>query len=167
MEEKTKVYVGNLGTGVSRRELKRAFSYYGPLRTVWIVKNPPGFPFVEFEDPTHAEDAVQDLDGKVICGSRMRVELPTGMLWRSDFENRPLAQHSFGPSDKCGKKGHHAYDCHHYSQQRGSRLQSRSYLRSRGRRYSHSCSRSREKGQDQDLLDQQNQLNTEDLGLVL
>uniref|UniRef100_A0A8C0KIC3 RRM domain-containing protein n=1 Tax=Canis lupus dingo TaxID=286419 RepID=A0A8C0KIC3_CANLU len=123
MEEKTKVYVGNLGTGVSRRELKRAFSYYGPLRTVWIVKNPPGFPFVEFEDPTHAEDAVQDLDGKVICGSRMRVELPTGMLWRSDFENRPLAQHSFGPSDKCGKKGHHAYDCHHYSQQRGSRLQ--------------------------------------------
>ncbi|CAD7684302.1 unnamed protein product [Nyctereutes procyonoides] len=106
--KKTKVYVGNLGTGVSRRELKRAFSYYGPLRTVWIVKNPPGFPFVEFEDPAHAEDAV------------------------------PLAQRSFGPSDKCGKKGHHAYDCHHYSQQRGSR--------SRGRRYSHSCSRTSHRG---------------------
>ncbi|ELW63974.1 Serine/arginine-rich splicing factor 7 [Tupaia chinensis] len=60
----TKVYVGNLGTGAGKGELERAFSYYGPLRTVWIARNPPGFAFVEFEDPRDAEDAVRGLDGK-------------------------------------------------------------------------------------------------------
>ncbi|KYO18394.1 hypothetical protein Y1Q_0008512 [Alligator mississippiensis] len=67
----TKVYVGNLGTGAGKGELERAFSYYGPLRTVWIARNPPGFAFVEFEDPRDAEDAVLGLDGKIICGSRI------------------------------------------------------------------------------------------------
>uniref|UniRef100_A0A8B9NDL4 RRM domain-containing protein n=1 Tax=Accipiter nisus TaxID=211598 RepID=A0A8B9NDL4_9AVES len=56
-EGETKVYVGNLGTGAGKGELERAFSYYGPLRTVWIARNPPGFAFVEFEDPRDAEDA--------------------------------------------------------------------------------------------------------------
>ncbi|POI24876.1 hypothetical protein CIB84_011374 [Bambusicola thoracicus] len=62
----TKVYVGNLGTGAGKGELERAFSYYGPLRTVWIARNPPGFAFVEFEDPRDAEDAVRGLDGKYV-----------------------------------------------------------------------------------------------------
>uniref|UniRef100_A0A452VEN4 Serine/arginine-rich splicing factor 7 n=1 Tax=Ursus maritimus TaxID=29073 RepID=A0A452VEN4_URSMA len=131
------VYVGNLGTSVSRGELERAISYYGPLRNVWIVKNPPGFAFVEFEDPRHAEDAVRGLDGRVICDTR----------WTSGI-SRPPAQCSFDPSDKCyecGEKGHYAYDCHCCSLQRRSRSQSRSHLRSRGRRYSCSCSRSRER----------------------
>uniref|UniRef100_A0A8C1NV80 RRM domain-containing protein n=1 Tax=Cyprinus carpio TaxID=7962 RepID=A0A8C1NV80_CYPCA len=55
LEKKTKVYVGNLGTGAGKGELERAFSYYGPLRTLWIARNPPGFAFVEFEDPRDAE----------------------------------------------------------------------------------------------------------------
>ncbi|XP_026077849.1 serine/arginine-rich splicing factor 7-like [Carassius auratus] len=61
----TKVYVGNLGTGAGKGELERVFSFYGPLRTVWIARNPPGFAFVEFEDPRDAEDAVRGLDGKI------------------------------------------------------------------------------------------------------
>lgn len=59
-----KIYVGNLGTGAGKGELERAFGYYGPLRTVWIARNPPGFAFVEFEDTRDAEDAVRGLDGK-------------------------------------------------------------------------------------------------------
>lgn len=62
----SKVYVGNLGTGAGKGELERAFGYYGPLRTVWIARNPPGFAFVEFEDPRDAEDAVRGLDGKSV-----------------------------------------------------------------------------------------------------
>uniref|UniRef100_H3A4I1 Serine/arginine-rich splicing factor 7 n=1 Tax=Latimeria chalumnae TaxID=7897 RepID=H3A4I1_LATCH len=141
----TKVYVGNLGTGAGKGELERAFSYYGPLRTVWIARNPPGFAFVEFEDPRDAEDAVRGLDGKVICGSRVRVELSTGMPRRSRFE-RPPARRPFDPNDRCyecGEKGHYAYDCHRYSRRRRSRSRSRSHSRSRGRRYSRSRSRSR------------------------
>ncbi|MEE6474949.1 hypothetical protein FKM82_010547 [Ascaphus truei] len=118
-----KVYVGNLGTGAGKGELERAFSYYGPLRTVWIARNPPGFAFVEFEDTRDAEDAVRGLDGKVICGSRVRVELSTGMPRRSRYD-RPPARRPFDPSDRCyecGEKGHYAYDCQRYSRHRRSR----------------------------------------------
>uniref|UniRef100_A0A672NFK3 Serine and arginine rich splicing factor 7b n=1 Tax=Sinocyclocheilus grahami TaxID=75366 RepID=A0A672NFK3_SINGR len=119
----TKVYVGNLGTGAGKGELERAFGCYGPLRTVWIARNPPGFAFVEFEDPRDAEDAVRGLDAKVICGSRVRVELSTGMPRRSRFD-RPPTRRPFDPSDRCyecGEKGHYAYDCHRYGRRRWSR----------------------------------------------
>lgn len=59
-----KVYVGDLGSGASKQELEEAFSYYGPLRNVWVARNPPGFAFVEFEDMRDAEDAVRGLDGR-------------------------------------------------------------------------------------------------------
>lgn len=58
-----KVYVGNLGSSASKHEIESAFSKYGPLRNVWVARNPPGFAFVEFEDPRDAEDAVRGLDG--------------------------------------------------------------------------------------------------------
>ncbi|XP_046714085.1 serine/arginine-rich splicing factor 7-like isoform X3 [Silurus meridionalis] len=120
----TKVYVGNLGTGAGKGELERAFGYYGPLRTVWIARNPPGFAFVEFDDPRDAEDAVRSLDGKVICGTRVRVELSTGMPRRSRYD-RPPTRRPFDPNDRCyecGEKGHYAYDCHRYSRRRRSRF---------------------------------------------
>uniref|UniRef100_A0AAY5KGU0 Serine and arginine rich splicing factor 3 n=1 Tax=Esox lucius TaxID=8010 RepID=A0AAY5KGU0_ESOLU len=52
-----KVYVGNLGNNGNKTELERSFGYYGPLRSVWVARNPPGFAFVEFEDPRDATDA--------------------------------------------------------------------------------------------------------------
>lgn len=58
-----KVYVGNLGNFASKHELESAFTKYGPLRNIWIARNPPGFAFIEFEDPRDAEDAVRGLDG--------------------------------------------------------------------------------------------------------
>uniref|UniRef100_A0A2I3GPY4 RRM domain-containing protein n=1 Tax=Nomascus leucogenys TaxID=61853 RepID=A0A2I3GPY4_NOMLE len=48
----------NLGNNGNKTELERAFGYYGPLRSVWVARNPPGFAFVEFEDPRDAADAV-------------------------------------------------------------------------------------------------------------
>ncbi|XP_060925803.1 serine/arginine-rich splicing factor 3a isoform X2 [Limanda limanda] len=73
-----KVYVGNLGNNGNKTELERAFGYYGPLRSVWVARNPPGFAFVEFEDPRDASDAVRELDGRNMCGCKVRVELSTG-----------------------------------------------------------------------------------------
>lgn len=58
-----KVYVGNLGNNAAKHELESAFTKYGPLVNVWVARNPPGFAFVEFEDPRDAEDAVRALDG--------------------------------------------------------------------------------------------------------
>ncbi|XP_008307133.1 serine and arginine rich splicing factor 7a isoform X2 [Cynoglossus semilaevis] len=144
-----KVYVGDLGNGAAKGELERAFSYYGPLRSVWVARNPPGFAFVEFEDPRDAEDAVKGMDGKLLCGSRVRVEMSTGMSRKG--RGRP-SRRQFDPNDRCyqcGDRGHYAYDCYRFSK-RGRRSRSRSHSRSRsrsrsrGRRYrSHSRSRSR------------------------
>nr|ACO11219.1 RNA-binding protein 1 [Caligus rogercresseyi] len=73
-----KVYIGNLGNSASKYELEDAFSKYGPLKNVWVARNPPGFAFVEFEDPRDAEDSVRGLDGTRVCGQRVRVEMSSG-----------------------------------------------------------------------------------------
>ncbi|EGW00747.1 Splicing factor, arginine/serine-rich 3 [Cricetulus griseus] len=73
-----KVYVGNLGNNGNKTELEHDFGYYGPLRSVWVARNPPGFAFVEFEDPRDAADAVRELDGRTLCGCPVRVELSNG-----------------------------------------------------------------------------------------
>jgi arginine/serine-rich splicing factor 7 len=59
-----KVYVGGLTRSASREEVERAFSHYGKLRNVFVARNPPGFAFVEYEDPQDAEDSVRALDGR-------------------------------------------------------------------------------------------------------
>lgn len=58
-----KVYVGEIGHGAAKQELEDVFSEYGPLKNVWVARNPPGFAFVEFEDHRDARDAVDALDG--------------------------------------------------------------------------------------------------------
>ena len=62
-DRECKVYVGDLARSTTEKDLERAFNYYGPLRNVWVARNPPGFAFVEFEDPRDAEDAIRGLDG--------------------------------------------------------------------------------------------------------
>ena len=71
-----KVYVGNLGNNGNKTELERAFGYYGPLRSVWVARNPPGFAFVEFEDPRDAADAVRELDGRQVILCLIALEQP-------------------------------------------------------------------------------------------
>ncbi|KAF7693539.1 hypothetical protein HF521_008855 [Silurus meridionalis] len=61
--------VNSSTVGVSSR------SHHAP---VWVARNPPGFAFVEFEDPRDATDAVRELDGRTLCGCRVRVELSNG-----------------------------------------------------------------------------------------
>lgn len=74
-----KVYIGNMGNNANKYELEDAFSKYGPLKNVWVARNPPGFAFVEFEDPRDAEDSVRGMDGTRLCGQqRVRVEMSSG-----------------------------------------------------------------------------------------
>ena len=59
-----KVYVGGLTRHASREEIEDAFGRYGKLRNVFVARNPPGFAFVEYDDPQDAEDSVRALDGR-------------------------------------------------------------------------------------------------------
>ncbi|KAL8568143.1 hypothetical protein ACOMHN_027666 [Nucella lapillus] len=87
-DPKCKVYVGELGYGATKEELEEKFSKYGPLNSVWVARKPPGFAFVEFEDPRDAQDAVKAMDGARINGGRVRVELSNGRR-RSDRRSPP------------------------------------------------------------------------------
>ncbi|KAL6031762.1 hypothetical protein STEG23_034725 [Scotinomys teguina] len=70
-----KVYVDNLENNGNKPEIERAFGYYEPFRSVWVARNPPGIVFVEFEDPRDTTDSVRELEGRILCGCRVRVEL--------------------------------------------------------------------------------------------
>jgi len=111
-----KVYVGNLGSSASKYEIENSFTKYGPLRNVWVARNPPGFAFVEFEDRRDAEDAVRGLDGTRCCGTRIRVEMSSGRTRRDDKRPR-------------GGGGRSRYRSR--SPRRSSRSRSRSFSRDR------------------------------------
>ncbi|XP_037070126.1 serine/arginine-rich splicing factor 7-like isoform X2 [Pollicipes pollicipes] len=153
-----KVYVGDLGSNASQTELEDAFSYYGPLKNVWVARNPPGFAFVEFEDPRDARDSVRGLDGRTVCNRRITVEMSTGRSrsrgtgsWRGTVGTGRYGR-GWDPNDRCydcGEAGHYSYDCRNKrpvrrsrSRDRHSRSRSRT-KRSRSRSYSRSRSRDR------------------------
>ncbi|XP_053676199.1 serine/arginine-rich splicing factor 7 isoform X2 [Anopheles nili] len=151
-----KVYVGELGNNASKQDIEEAFGYYGPLRNVWVARNPPGFAFVEFEDARDAEDAVRGLDGRTISGRRARVELSTGRGGRGGGRGGPPRGGGKGgrfQSDdrcyECGGRGHFARDCARSGRRgrkrsRSPRSRSRE-LRTRSHSYSRSRSRSVER----------------------
>ncbi|VVB10824.1 unnamed protein product [Arabis nemorensis] len=60
----SRVYVGNLDPRVTERELEDEFHTYGVIRSVWVARRPPGYAFLDFDDPRDAHDAIRALDGK-------------------------------------------------------------------------------------------------------
>ena len=46
--------------------LDAEFCKFGSLRSVWVARKPPGFAFIEFQDPRDAEDATRELDGTAL-----------------------------------------------------------------------------------------------------
>ena len=105
----SRIFIGGLTEDASRTELEREFEYFGRLRDVWVARNPPGFGFIVFEDARDAEDAVKDMDGKRVCGTRIRVEFARGP---SRGGGRGGARG--GRSEKCyncGRFGHSTREC--------------------------------------------------------
>ena len=70
-----KIYLGNLGEKADKFKIAELFKGYGKLKNVIVAKNPPGFAFVEFEDPKDAEMAYNDIYGENVSASG----LPVGM----------------------------------------------------------------------------------------
>ncbi|XP_062181377.1 serine/arginine-rich-splicing factor SR34-like isoform X3 [Phragmites australis] len=82
------IYVGNLPGDIREREVEDLFYKYGRIVDIdlKIPPRPPGFAFVEFEDPRDAEDAIYGRDGYDFDGNRLRVELAHGGRGPSFFD---------------------------------------------------------------------------------
>ena len=67
------LYVGNMGTGTTEDELRKAFAVYGTVQTVSVINDrdtgrPRGFAFVEMESDKEAQDALMGLNGSTLGG---------------------------------------------------------------------------------------------------
>ncbi len=70
-----RVHVRDLGNYGDKEELRHVFSKFGRLDNVWIANNPPGFAYIFYQTFEDAERAVGAMNGKKVCGVRVRVEL--------------------------------------------------------------------------------------------
>ncbi|KAK3441589.1 hypothetical protein EUGRSUZ_B01911 [Eucalyptus grandis] len=98
------IYVGNLPGDVRMREVEDLFYKFGPIVDVdlKIPPRPPGYAFVEFEDPRDAEDAIRGRDGYKFDGYRLRVELAHGGRGYSSSVDR------YGSGSSRGGVGRHS-----------------------------------------------------------
>ena len=77
--EVVSIYVGNLSQEANEAVLKTAFSGFGEIARVKIVKQrggrPKGFGFVEMYGKDAAESAIEALNGKELAGRQLKVNL--------------------------------------------------------------------------------------------
>ncbi|KAK4782109.1 hypothetical protein SAY86_016211 [Trapa natans] len=103
------IYVGNLPGDIRMREVEDLFYKYGPIVDIdlKIPPRPPGYAFVEFEDPRDAEDAVDGRDGYKFDGYRLRVEFAHGGRGYSSSVDRYSSYG--GGSSRIGASRHSDY----------------------------------------------------------
>ncbi len=73
-----KLYVGNLAFSTTEEELRELFETHGPIESVAVITDREtgrarGFAFVEFEEDSGAQAAMQALDGRDVGGRTIRV----------------------------------------------------------------------------------------------
>lgn len=103
-----RVFCGDLGSRTNKFELEKEFDSFGPLVDCWVARNPPGFAFIVYKHAEDAERAVEELDGRTICGRRVRVEhaRPTGNKKGASFGRGYLRQRSPGFRSPDSKRDH-------------------------------------------------------------
>lgn len=72
------IYVGNLSYKMTEAELEELFAKFGNVLSAKIVKDretnrSKGFAFVEMEDATSAQEAIEHLNNKDVGGRNLRV----------------------------------------------------------------------------------------------
>lgn len=76
----SKIYVGNLNFRVTEEAIRNAFSGFGNITEVRMIRdretgNFKGFAFLTFENPESAQKAIEGMNGKDLDGRALRVNL--------------------------------------------------------------------------------------------
>ena len=76
----SKIYIAGaeVGRSIQKEDLEEKFSRFGRINSVWVARQPPGFAFIEYEDPRDAEDSVRDMNNTEILGCEIKVEISKG-----------------------------------------------------------------------------------------
>uniref|UniRef100_A0A8C6A6J8 Serine/arginine-rich splicing factor 10 n=1 Tax=Marmota marmota marmota TaxID=9994 RepID=A0A8C6A6J8_MARMA len=121
----TSLFVRNVTDYIRSEDLWREFGRYGPIVDVYVpldfyTRRPRGFAYVQFEFVRDAEDALQNLDRKWICGRQVEIQFAQG--------DRKT------PNQMKAKEGRNVYRSSRYDDyDRYRRSRSRSYERRRSR----------------------------------
>lgn len=97
-----KIFVGNLTDNTKAPEIRELFAKYGTVVECDIVRN---YGFVHMDASDNVADAVRDLNGHVLDGQPMKVQMST-----SRVRQRP----GMGDSEmcyRCGRDGHWSKEC--------------------------------------------------------
>lgn len=95
-----KLYVGNLGYGVSSSDLEQLFAAFGAVRSAQVIADrdsgrSKGFGFVEMSSDEEAQAAIQGLNGKEHDGRPLTVN-----------EAKPREERSGGGGGRGGRGGY-------------------------------------------------------------
>lgn len=87
------IYVGNLSYDITEDKLKEVFGEYGNVAGVNLVKDrytgqSKGFAFVEMERQFDAEEAIKKLNGSLVNGRSLKVNLARSKNERSKSKSR-------------------------------------------------------------------------------
>ncbi|KAJ8270077.1 hypothetical protein GJAV_G00110070 [Gymnothorax javanicus] len=79
MSDEGKLFVGGLNFDTTEESLELAFSKYGNISKIDVIRDREthrsrGFGFVTFENPDDAKDALEGMNGKTVDGRAIRVD---------------------------------------------------------------------------------------------
>merc|ERR1711962_600979 len=82
-----RLYVGRINNRVEERDLRHLLDGYGRVGDIMMKA---GYAFVDMDDRRDAEDAVYDLNGKLLHGERVSIEFAKG--FERGVGGRPLCE---------------------------------------------------------------------------
>ncbi|VDK46931.1 unnamed protein product [Taenia asiatica] len=98
----SRIYVGSISFEIGEEEIRKAFSPYGPIKSISLswdsaLQKHKGFAFVEFEVPEAASLVLEQMNGFMIAGRGIKVGRPSNAPQTATLE----AELRQDPSNKC------------------------------------------------------------------